>query len=94
MHARSIYRSTLVSSATFASRGLDEESAEQGYWCQGLDFRKPLHSSSKIEQARQLIRQHSPFYDHDRYFAPDINAAMKLIQSGAFNSLSAIRPER
>jgi histidine ammonia-lyase len=68
--------------------------------CQGLDFRNPLHSSSKIEQARQLIRKHAPFYDHDRYFAPDINAAMKLIQAGAFNGFvglvlpSAIRPEK
>jgi histidine ammonia-lyase len=91
-----------VSMATFAARRLldmAENTAgivavELLAACQGLDFRKPLHSSSKIEQARQLIRQHSPFYDHDRYFAPDINAAMKLIQSGAFNSLSAIRPER
>lgn len=50
MHARSTYRATLVSSATFVSRVPDgggaalsamddEESAEQGYWYQGLDFR-------------------------------------------------------
>ena len=46
MHARSIYRATLVSSATLASQALDagaaaiddEESAEQGYWYQGLEF--------------------------------------------------------
>jgi histidine ammonia-lyase len=83
-----------VSMATFAARRLldmAENTAgivavELLAACQGLDFRNPLHSSSKIEQARQLIRQHAPFYDHDRYFAPDINAAMKLIQSGAFNA--------
>lgn len=44
-----MYRATLVSSATLASRALDavgaarsatddEESAEQGYWYQGLEF--------------------------------------------------------
>ena len=49
MHGRSIYRATLVSSATLASRALDasgaalsamddEESAEQGYWYQALEF--------------------------------------------------------
>lgn len=46
MHARSIYRATLVSSATLASQALDagaatiedEESEHQGYWCQGLEF--------------------------------------------------------
>jgi hypothetical protein len=57
MHARSTYRATLVSSATsatFAGRVLDgagaarsamddEESAEQGYWYQGLDFRDVEH---------------------------------------------------
>jgi hypothetical protein len=46
---RSIYRDTLVSSATLASRALnaagagrsatdDEESADQGYWYQALEF--------------------------------------------------------
>jgi hypothetical protein len=49
MHARSMYRNTLVSSASFASAVLDdtgaapsavddEEAAEQGYWHQGLDL--------------------------------------------------------
>jgi histidine ammonia-lyase len=97
-----------VSMATFAARRLlDMAENTAGIVavellgaCQGLDFRNPLHSSSKIEQARQLIRKHAPFYDHDRYFAPDINAAMKLIQAGAFNGFvglvlpSAIRPEK
>jgi histidine ammonia-lyase len=83
-----------VSMATFAARRLldmAENTAgivavELLAACQGLDFRNPLHSSSKIEQARQLIRQHAPFYDHDRYFAPDINAVIKLVRSGAFNT--------
>jgi len=54
MYARSTYRATLVSSATFASRVLDgagaarsatddEASAEQGYWYQVLDFRDVGH---------------------------------------------------
>ena len=49
MQARSIYRATLVSSATLASRALDvggaarsamddEKNEEQGYWYQGLEF--------------------------------------------------------
>jgi len=50
MQARTIYRATLVSSATLASRALhtagaarsamdDEAHEEQGYWYQGLDFK-------------------------------------------------------
>lgn len=48
MDARSMYRATLVSSATLASRALDvggaapsagdDEESEQGYWYQGLGF--------------------------------------------------------
>jgi hypothetical protein len=66
MHARSIYRSTLVSSATFASRGLDEESAEQGYWCQGLDFRDVEHCLRNRHFSLQGA--HAPAYWnwHDR----------------------------
>lgn len=54
---------------------------------QGLDFRKPNKSSPILEEARQLIRQHVKFYDHDRYFAPDIQQITDLVQSGQFNHL-------
>lgn len=82
-----------VSMATFAARRLQEmaENAasivaiELLAAVQGLDFRKPFHTSEKLEQARQLVRQHAPFYDHDRYFAPDIQVTTELVQQGAFS---------
>ncbi|HMP18261.1 MAG TPA: histidine ammonia-lyase, partial [Gemmatales bacterium] len=51
---------------------------------QGLDFRRPLRSSPLLEQARSLIRSQVAFYDHDRYFAPDIVKVRQLIMSGSF----------
>jgi histidine ammonia-lyase len=32
-----------------------------------------------------LIRSHVAFYDHDRYFAPDITAIQALVEAGAFH---------
>ena len=39
---------------------------------QGLDFREGLKSSPKLEQARRLLRDKVPYYQEDRFFAPDI----------------------
>lgn len=55
--------------------------------CQGVDFRSPLKTSPPLERARTMLRQRVPFYDRDRYFAPDIENATKLIASGRFASL-------
>ena len=81
-----------VSMATFAARRLGEM-ADNTAWilaiellasCQGVDFRAPLKASELLEQAKQILRNEVPFYDQDRYFAPDIEKAKKLIQSGLF----------
>ena len=53
---------------------------------QGLDFRAPLKSSTKIEQAKAILRQQVSFYDKDRYFAPDIADASVIISDGDLNS--------
>jgi len=55
--------------------------------CQGLDFRQGLKSSPRLEDARKLLRAHVPFYQEDRFFAPDIEAAHELIRSGSLNQL-------
>ncbi|MEE4240419.1 MAG: histidine ammonia-lyase, partial [Desulfopila sp.] len=55
--------------------------------CQGVDFRAPLKSSPPLEKAKNLLRREVPFYDKDRYFAPDIQKATTLIFSGCFSSL-------
>jgi histidine ammonia-lyase len=79
-----------VSMATFAGRRLGQMventagilAVELLAACQGVDFRAPFKTSELLEQAKQLLRNDVPFYDQDRYFAPDIEKAIKLIQSG------------
>ncbi|MDX1473965.1 MAG: histidine ammonia-lyase, partial [Reinekea sp.] len=78
-----------VSMATFAARRLrDMHENTVGIlaveWlaaCQGLDFLSPLRSSDLLEKAKTELRSHVPFYDKDRYFAPDIKAAFDLIKA-------------
>ncbi len=50
--------------------------------CQGIDFRRPLKTSETLEKIFSLVREKISFYDKDRYFAPDIAAAKKIITSG------------
>lgn len=47
--------------------------------CQGMDFREGLKSSVQLEKARETLRSKVAYYDKDRYFAPDIEAAIELI---------------
>lgn len=84
-----------VSMATFAARRLWDMSENTFYilaveWlaaCQGLDFRAPLKSTDLIEQGKSRLRSEVPFYDEDRYFAPDIEKAKVLLQNGALAKL-------
>lgn len=83
-----------VSMAAFAGRRLLEMSentagilaVELLAAAQGVDFRRPLRSSAALETAIGLLRERVPFYDKDRYFAPDIAAARDLIVAGAYNA--------
>ncbi len=49
---------------------------------QGLDFRRPLRSSTSLESVHRLLRRRVPVLVRDRYFAPDIAAARELVVSG------------
>jgi histidine ammonia-lyase len=51
---------------------------------QGIDFHRPARSSAGLERVHAEIRAYVPFYAADRYFAPDIEAAKKLVQWGRF----------
>lgn len=81
-----------VSMATFAARRLGDMAdntagilaIEMLAACQGVDFRSPHKSSPLLEKAKADVRSEVPFYDQDRYFAPDIERIKKLIQRGAF----------
>ena len=55
--------------------------------CQGLDLRDGLKTSPKLETARSTLRTHVAFYAKDRFFAPDIDAATRLLASRCLNAL-------
>ena len=82
-----------VSMATFAARRLkDMAENTRGILAveilsavQGLDFRAPLKSSKHLENARATLRARVPFYDKDRYFAPDIEKANDLLLEAVHN---------
>lgn len=84
-----------VSMATFAARRLQDMhentvgilAVEYLAACQGMDFLAPLKSSPKLEEAKAILRTKVPFYDKDRYFAPDIEKAATLIREGNLEAL-------
>ena len=82
-----------VAMATFAARRLADMAANSAgivaiellAAAQGIDFRAPLRTSPRLEEVHALIRSHVSFYDHDRYFAPDITAIQALVEAGEFH---------
>ncbi|MBY5922790.1 histidine ammonia-lyase [Ferrimonas balearica] len=84
-----------VSMATFAARRLREMAGnsrgvlavELLAACQGLDFRAPLKASEAVESAKAELREKVAFYDKDRFFAPDIEEATRLLASASYNRL-------
>lgn len=58
---------------------------------QGLDFHRPLRSSAALEAVHRLLRRSVPVLKRDRYFAPDIAAARRLITGGALREHVAPR---
>lgn len=82
-----------VSMATFAGRRLRDIfdnvagilAIEWLAACQGLDFRRPLVTSENLQPIKALLRSKVSFYDKDRYFSPDIEAAKQLITSHALS---------
>jgi histidine ammonia-lyase len=82
-----------VSMSTFAARRLGDMAKNTAAIvaiellaaAQGIDFRKPLKTSAQLQDVLALVRSKVAFYDHDRYFAPDITAVQSLVEAGAFH---------
>ena len=55
---------------------------------QGIDFHRPARSSASLEQVHAAIRREVAFYAADRYFAPDIDAARRLVKTGRFSAFA------
>ena len=91
-----------VSMATFAARRLGDMAANSAgivaiellAAAQGIDFRAPLRTSSSLQEVHRLLRSKVAFYDHDRYFAPDITSIQALIESGAFHRFAPLFDSR
>lgn len=79
-----------VSMATFAGRRLEDMAENTAtivaieLMCaaQGVDFHQPLKSSESLTQVLALIRAQVPFYDQDRFLAPDIDALTDMVREG------------
>ncbi len=58
--------------------------------CQGIDFRQPLQTSPLLQVVFAGVRARVPFYDKDRFFAPDIAAIKEIIQSGVIRQMTPL----
>lgn len=50
---------------------------------QGIDFHRPLKTSEPLERLHATVRRVVPFYDQDRYLAPDIDAMTRMVLDGS-----------
>ena len=81
-----------VSMATFAARRLGDMNLNTRYVvavellaaCQGIELRRPLKSNEILEGYWSNVRSVAAYWDHDRYFQPDLEAISKLIQQNIF----------
>jgi len=80
-----------VSMATFAARRLQAMIHNTAHIlgiellaaAQGIEFLRPLRSSTPLEAAHALLRETCPPLDEDRYLAPDIERATRLVGDGS-----------
>ena len=83
-----------VSMATFAARRLTDMNLNTRYVvaiellaaCQGIELRRPLKSNELLESYWSDVRSVAAYWDHDRYFQPDLEAISTLIQENTFGS--------
>jgi histidine ammonia-lyase len=83
-----------VSMATFAARRLDDMAHNTAVIvgiellaaAQGIDFHRPLASSAHLEHVHEQLRRQVPFFDADRFFAPDIEAAKQMVIQGTLSA--------
>ncbi|MFN7783096.1 MAG: histidine ammonia-lyase [Lysobacterales bacterium] len=79
-----------VSMATFAARRLQAMidnvthilGVEYLAAAQGIEFLRPLTSSTPLEAAHALLRAQCPSVETDRYLAPDIERAAAIVRRG------------
>ncbi len=90
-----------VSMATFAARRLQAMIDNTAHilgieWlaaAQGIEFLRPMRSSVALEQAHALLRAQIPAMDQDRYLAPDIAHATRLVRDGSLSRIFRALPD-
>jgi histidine ammonia-lyase len=90
-----------VSMATFAARRLQAMISNTAHIlgiellaaAQGIEFLRPMSSSAALEQAHALLRQQVPALVQDRYLAPDIEHATRLVRSGSLSRILRSLPD-
>ena len=55
---------------------------------QGLEFHRPLQSSSMLEQVFGIVREAAAAYGSDHYFAPDIARATDGVRAGRYRAFA------
>jgi histidine ammonia-lyase len=83
-----------VSMATYAARRLDDMAQNTAVIigiellaaAQGVDFHRPLTTSPHLEHVHARLRQKVSFYEEDRFFAPDIEAAKGMVMRGELSA--------
>lgn len=83
-----------VSMATFAARRLDQMAHNTAVIVgiellaagQGIEFHRPLATSRHLEHVHARLRAQVAPYDADRFFAPDIEAARRMVVEGALSA--------
>ncbi len=81
-----------VSMATFAARRLTDMNLNTRYVvavellaaCQGIELRRPLRSNPVLEGYFSDVRSVAAYWDHDRYFQPDLEAIALLVRNNTF----------
>ena len=83
-----------VSMATYAARRLDDMAQNTAVIigielmaaAQGIDFHRPLTTAPHLEHVHAQLRRSVPFFDADRFFAPDIEAAKGMVMRGELSA--------
>ena len=83
-----------VSMATHGARRLDDMAANTGHIvaiellaaAQGIDLRRPLTTSPRLQRAMAAIRARAAFLDNDRVLSGDIENLAALVREGWFSA--------
>ena len=57
---------------------------------QGVDMRKPLTTSPRLQRALAMVRESVAYWDRDRAFAPDLASMRERVESGAFETFVSL----